>query len=352
MTPLAIDGEGWKDVLWRVWREFNRDRVMLIAAGATFYLLLAVFPALAVMVSVFGLVTDAHRIAGPLGMLRGVVPATAIDIVDSQLASLASQNSAALSLGFSVSFLFALWSANNGIKTLFEAMNVAYEEREKRSFIRLNLLALLYTLGAMLLALLAILGVGIVPLVVGLVGYSGFAQTLTAWLRWPVLFIVSAGSIALLYRYGPSRHPAKWRWVLWASVLVTAVWLATAALFSWYLASFANYNATYGSLGAIIAFMMWTWVSMVVLIMGAELAAEAEHQSLCDTTSGPPRRRGERGAVMADTIGAARPGAPESRPSRPPKGGPGKKVAAAAVRFAAAIAILGVGWLAGRFTRQ
>jgi membrane protein len=327
--PWAIGFQGWKDILWRVWSEFNRDRVMLIAAGATFYLLLAIFPALAVMVSAFGLVTDPHRIAGLVEMLRGVVPAAAIDILDSQLGSLASKNNVALSFGFAVGFLFALWSASNGIKTLFEAMNIAYEETEKRSFVRLNLLALLYTLGAMVFALLAILGVGIVPVVLGFVGYSGFAQTAVVWLRWPALFLVAAGSIALLYRYGPSRHPARWRWVLPASALVTVVWLVTAILFSWYLASFANYNATYGSLGAVIGFMMWTWVSMVVLIMGAELAAAAEHRTFATQGTDPePARREGQSAVAA------------------------KKANASAMAFAAAIGVLAIGWLTGRLTRQ
>lgn len=339
-------------MLWRVGREFMHDRVMLVAAGATFYLLLAIFPGLAVMVSVFGLVADPHRIAPLIDTLRGIVPTSAIDILDEQLASLAGQSSAALTFGFAVGLLFALWSANNGIKTLFEAMNIAYEETEKRSFVRLNLLALLFTLGGMIVAFFAIVGVGVVPAVLGFVGFAGATETLMVWLRWPLLFAVSVVGIALVYRYGPSRRRARWRWVVWASVLVTLAWLATAMLFSWYLSRFADYNATYGSLGAVIGFLMWTWVSLVVLIMGAELAAEAEHQTACDSTVGPDRPMGERGATMADTLGAARPGVPEvPAPKAPSSGAVVARGAARRLRLAAAVCGLAAGWMLGRIGR-
>lgn len=305
-APHQIDWEGWKDILWRVWHEFNRDRVMLVAAGATFYLLLAAFPAMLVLVSLFGLVGDPTAIADQLSLLSGVLPASTISFIAGQLKSLASQNHATLTFGFVFSFLVALWSALGGVKTLFEAMNIAYEEEEKRSFVWLNLLALLFTAGAMVVSSVFVIGVGVVPVALALIGLNNAAASIVSYGRWPVLLVVAAIAISILYRYGPSREHAKWRWITLGGVIATLLWLLTAAVFSWYLSNFANYNATYGSLGAVVGFLMWMWVSMLVLIMGAELDAEAEHQTAVDSTTGPEVPMGERGATMADTLGRQR----------------------------------------------
>jgi membrane protein len=304
--PSEFPWLGWKDILWRVYAEFAADRITLIAAGASFYLLLALFPALAAFVSLYGFVADPVTIADHIAFLGGVLPSGGVDLIRTQLESLAAQNEAALSFGFIFGLLFALWSANNGIKTLFEALNVVYEEREKRGFIKLNLVSLLFTLGAIILGILFIVGVGVVPALIAFVGLDGFQETLISLLRWPALLIVSALAISLLYRFGPSREYAQWRWISWGSVLATVLWLVASVLFSWYLSNFADYNATYGSLGAVIGFMMWTWISVVILLAGAELNAEMEHQTARDSTTGPPRPMGLRGATMADTLGRSR----------------------------------------------
>jgi len=305
-TPSKIPLEGWKDILWRTWAEFSADRITLIAAGATFYLLLALFPALAAFVSMYGFVADPVTIADHIAFLGGVLPSGGIELIRTQLTALATQNEAALSFAFIFGLLFALWSANNGIKTLFEALNVAYDETEKRAFFRLNLITLGFTLGAIVIAILFIVSVGVVPAVLAFVGFGTVAETLISLARWPVLFGAAALGISVLYRYGPSRERAKWRWVTWGSALATAVWLIASVLFSWYLTNFADYNATYGSLGAVIGFMMWTWISVVILLLGAELNAEIEHQTARDSTTGPEKPMGERGATMADTIGESR----------------------------------------------
>ena len=305
-NPSEIPLEGWKDILWRVWAEFNEDRLTLIAAGAAFYLLLALFPALAAFVALYGFVADPVTIADHIAFLAGVLPSGGVELISTQLRALASQNEAALSFAFVFGLLFALWSANNGIKTLFEALNVAYEEREKRSFLRLNLVSLLFTLGAIVIGIVFIVSVGVVPAALSLVGLSGAEEMLISLTRWPVLFIASAAAISLLYRYGPSRERARWRWVTWGSAMATLLWLVSSILFSWYLSNFADYNATYGSLGAVIGFMMWTWISVVILLLGAELNAELEHQTARDSTTGPEMPMGARGASMADTLGASR----------------------------------------------
>ncbi|MFU0504398.1 YihY/virulence factor BrkB family protein [Pseudaminobacter sp. NGMCC 1.201702] len=301
--PSELPKLAWKDILWRVWSEVNDDRVMLVAGGVTFYLLLALFPALAAFVSLYGFVADPKTIADHISYLGGLLPAAGIDIIKTQLGSLLAEGDRALGIGFLVGLGVALWSANNGIKALFDAMNIAYEETEKRSFLMLNLSSAAFTLGALLIGILLLLAVGVVPAMLALLNLERWAQALIAIGRWPVLLGAVWFGISLIYRFGPSRRSAKWRWLNWGAVTATVVWMAASAGFSFYLQNFADYNATYGSLGAVIGLMMWTWISVIILIVGAELNAEMEHQTAQDSTVGRPKPMGERGAVVADTIG-------------------------------------------------
>jgi membrane protein len=309
-APHRIPWPGWKDILWRVWREIGEDRITLVAAGVTFYLLLALFPALAAFVSLYGFVADPKTIADHIAYLGGILPSGGFEMIRGQIQALTAESGKALSVSFVVGFLAALWSANNGIKALFEAMNVAYEETEKRSFLAVNLLSFAFTLAAMIVGILLIVVVGVVPTVLSFLHLDGMTNILVLVFRWPLLLVAVAVGISILYRYGPSREPARWTWITWGAALATVVWLAASLVFSWYLQNFADYNATYGSLGAVIGFMMWTWISVLILLAGAELNAEIEHQTARDSTTGKPLRRGERGAAMADTVGSSR----EDRP--------------------------------------
>jgi membrane protein len=297
---------GWRDILWRVWEESSEDRITLIAAGSAFYLLLAMFPALAAFVSIYGFVADPSTVADHVAFLGGLMPSGGLDLVRGQLEALARQDRNALSIGFIVAILTAFWSANNGVKTLFEAINIAYEEREKRSFIRLNLIAFAFTLGAMFIAIAMIVAVGVVPAMLALLRLGQFSELIIGLLRWPILLVMVAAGISIIYRYGPSRERAKWRWITWGGTLATIAWLAASMGFSFYLQNFADYNATYGSLGAVVGMMLWIWISVVILILGAELNAEMEHQTAVDTTTGEPKPMGERGAVVADTLGSVK----------------------------------------------
>ena len=302
--PSEIPPAGWWDVGWRVWQEVGEDRVLLIAAGATFYLLLALFPALAAFVSLYGFVADPVTVADHVSHLGGLLPSAGVDIIRSQLQALASQNQRALGIGLLTGLAIALWSANNGIKALFEAINIAHEETEKRGFVKLNLISLAFTLGALLIAIGLILAVGVVPAVLAYLRLGAWTETLIAIARWPVLLIAILTGISLIYRFGPSRRAPKWRWLSWGAVIATVVWIAASWGFSFYLQNFADYNATYGSLGAVIGLMMWTWISVIILIVGAEINAEMEHQTARDSTTGErDKPMGERGAVMADTLG-------------------------------------------------
>jgi membrane protein len=296
----------WKDISLRVWSEVNDDRVFLIAAGVTFYLLLALFPALAAFVSIYGFVADPRTIAEHTSYLGGLLPNAGLDLIREQLLSLTATGDQVLTAGFVVGLSIALWSANNGIKALFDAMNVAYEETEKRSFFALNLLSAAFTLGALLIGVTLLVAVGVLPALLALLRLDAWAETLIAVGRWPLLLACIWFTTSLIYRYGPCRQKAKWRWLNWGALVATVVWMAVSVAFSFYMENFADYNATYGSLGAVIGLMMWTWISVIILILGAELNAEMEHQTAVDSTTGEPTPIGQRGARVADTV-ATRP---------------------------------------------
>lgn len=301
--PSAIPGAGWKDIARRVFSAIGEDRVLLVAGGVTFYLLLALFPALAAFVSLYGLVADPHAIADHVAALEGVLPEEAIEMIQGELGSLAQQQGGALTFGFLISFGIAFWSANNGIKAIIEALNIAYDEQEKRSFIRLTLVSFAFTLGAMLVATTMLLSVGVVPALLALLDLGGVGELAIRLLRWPILLVLIALGLTILYRYAPSRETPQWRWVTWGSGIATIVWLLTSIAFTIYLENFADYNATYGSLGALIGLLLWIWLSMIVVIVGAELNGEIEHQTRRDTTTGEPQPMGERGAAKADRLG-------------------------------------------------
>ncbi|WP_434064269.1 YihY/virulence factor BrkB family protein [Pararhizobium gei] len=304
-TPNEIPAKGLRDVFWRVVTETIEDRVTLIAAGVAFFILLALFPALAALVSLYGFIADPQTMANHITFLADVLPPGAFDMIITQLNVLVQQKNSSLSLTFLASLAIALWSANSGVKALFDAMNIAYGEAEKRGFIHLNAMSLLFTFGALIFSATFIAAVGVVPALLAYLWLDTWQEILIRFLRWPVLLVVIAVAIGLVYHFGPSRERAKLRWLSWGAVFSTLLWLIASILFSFYLETFADYNATYGALGALIGFMVWTWISMIILIVGAQLNAELEHQTACDTTTGSPKPMGERGAYVADTLGEA-----------------------------------------------
>jgi membrane protein len=305
-TPSQIPVRGWKDILLRVYDNISEHRVIAIAAGVTFYTILAIFPAIAALVALYGLFADPGTIANHLKTLSSFVPGGAIDVVGEQLGRVASQGNRTLGFTFAFSLLVSLWSANAGMKAIFDALNIVYAEREKRGFIKLNAISLAFTVGALVLVSLAIGAMIILPIALGYVGLGSATEWILTLGRWPLLLIAISLGIALIYRYGPSRSEPQWHWISWGSAFAAIGWLIVSLLFSWYAQNFGNYNKTYGSLGAVIGFMTWIWLSSIVILIGAELNAEMEHQTARDTTTGHPKPLGTRGARMADTIGAAR----------------------------------------------
>ncbi|MFC7705827.1 YihY/virulence factor BrkB family protein [Plastorhodobacter daqingensis] len=304
--PLQIPLAGWKDILWRSYGQLGQDRVMLVAAGVTFYGLLALFPALTALISVYGLFADAGTVVRHVGMMEGLLPDSAIEILSGQMERIAAQPTGQLGFGFVMGLGITLWSANNGMKAIFDAMNVAYNEVEGRSFLRLTAVSLFFTLCAMALVVVIIGVVVLLPVALRFVGLDGLGELALRVGRWPVLLLALIGAICVIYRFAPDRERPDWRWV-WPGALVAAVvWVAASIGFSWYVTSFDSYNETYGSLGAVIAFMVWMWVSATIVIMGAELNAEMERQTRRDSTTGAPLPMGQRGAQAADTLGQSR----------------------------------------------
>lgn len=305
VTPSQIPSRGWKDILARVYRGISEDRVLALAAGSTYYVLLAIFPATAALVAIYGLFSNPADIGHQLSALNGFLPGGAMDVLGEELKRLSSQSNGTLSFALIGGLVIALWSANSGVKALFDSLNQVYGEKETRSFIKLNLLTLAFTLSAIVLLALSLAAIVVLPVIFNDAGISGAAAVAVQVGRWPLLFIVLSLALALVYRFGPDRREPKWRWVTWGSAAAAILWIIASILFSWYAANFGSFNKTYGSLGAIIGFMIWIWISMIVVLLGAELDAEIEHQTVRDTTTGPAKPMGQRRAHMADTVGAA-----------------------------------------------
>ncbi len=300
-APHEIPPRGWWDILKRTAAEISNDRVLTEAAGVTFYALLALFPAIAALISIYGLFADPESIGRHLELAAGFVPGGGLQIIEEQVRRITEKGGGALGFGAVLGLGVSLWSANQAMKAIVDSLNVVYEEEEKRGFLKRTAVTMTFTIGAILFVLLAVAAVVVLPVVMAFVGLGGM-DTLLRLARWPLLLAGIGLFLALLYRYGPSRETARWRWVSWGSATAAILWVAGSVAFSWYVSNFGTYNETYGSLGAVIGFMTWIWVSATVILAGAELDAEMEHQTARDTTTGPERPMGTRGARMADRV--------------------------------------------------
>ena len=312
-NPLQIPWAGWKDILWRTYESTNDDRLLATAAGVVFFGLLAVFPAITALVSSYGLFADASTIGANLQTLALMLPEGSFQIVQDQIARVLSKGNASLGATFLFGLVLALWSANAGVKAIIDALNVVNEEREKRSFVRLNLISLAFTTAGIAALLLMVSAVVAFPLALDHLGISPDSKFIVSLARWPLLFAILLVALGLLYRFGPSRRAARWQWLSVGTVAAALLWIAGSSALSWYLSNFGEYDATYGSLGAAIGLMMWMWMSAIIVLCGAELNSEIEHQTAQDSTVGPPKPLGTRGAVMADTLGPAVPAVSKSQ---------------------------------------
>ncbi len=300
--PAQIPARGWWDILKRSVAQISEDRVLTEAAGITFYSLLALFPAIGAMISIYGLFADPAAISEHLQAVSVIVPQGGMQIIDEQVKRIVSKGGTSLGIGAVIGLVTSLWSANQAMKALVDALNVVYSEKERRGFLLRNAVTLAFTLGGILFILLAMASVVVLPVAMHFLGIEGTLGTLLGLGRWPVLLAAIGLFLAFVYRFGPSRDRAQWRWVSWGSAAAAIGFVAVSVGFSYYVSNFGSYNETYGSLGAVIGFMTWVWLSSTVVLVGAELDAEMEHQTARDTTSGPERPIGARGAKMADTV--------------------------------------------------
>ena len=303
--PQEIPSRGWLDVAKRVKNQIKRDRLSIVAAGVAFYGLLAVFPGLVALVGFYGLLVEPAQVERHVSAISHMLPPQAAELLLGQLHDLATTDRAALGIGAIGGLLLALWSASSAVRTLMEALNVAYHEEESRGTIRFYGTALILTFGGVIAVVIAIALVVGVPAFLKLIGLGGILETVLALVRWRVLAVLAILGFAVLYRYGPSRAKPRWRWVTWGAAFAVALWILGSALFSVYVTRFGNYNETYGAAGAVVILLMWFLLSSYAVLIGAEINGETERQTRNDTTSGRDRPMGARRAYAADTVGEA-----------------------------------------------
>lgn len=276
--PTDLSGSGWRAVVVRVGTSLREDNLTLVAAGVAFYGLLAIFPALTALISIYGLAADPGQVQQQIAGTAGVVPPSVRQLLQAHAGGIAGPSNGALSIGVAVGFLLTLWSARRGAKALIEALNIAYEVRETRGMVLRAALTLLLTVAAILLAIVALVAVVAIPAMLNHLGLGEAGQLAVSAVRWPILAVLIAGAFAALYRFAPNRRRPAWRWVACGAAAATALWLIASALFSFYVSTFAHYNQVYGSVGAIVVLLLWLFISALIVLIGAEVNAEIEQQ--------------------------------------------------------------------------
>lgn len=303
--PTEVPKEGWLDILARTKQQVGEDNLSIVAAGVGFYAFVAVVPSLAALVSIYGLVADPSAVGEQIASLASVLPNEVLPMIREQMLRITS-NSQAAGIGAIVGVLLAIYSSASATKALITGLNIAYDETEQRGFLKLNLIAIVLTLGGILGALLAIGLVAVLPAVLERLHITGQVELLLNLARWPILVGGFMASLAVVYRYGPCRQDAQWKWVSPGAIVAGLLWLLGSGAFSLYVSKFASYDKTYGPLGTVVVFMMWLFISAFTVLIGAEFNSELERQTKRDTTDGAEKPLGERGATSADTVGPSR----------------------------------------------
>jgi membrane protein len=304
-SPAQIPPKGWRDVLLRLRYDIKEDQIGLVAAGVAFYAMLALFPALIALVSVYGLVVGPEQAAAQARQLTDIMPREAADLIGTQLTNVASTSSGAKITSLVISVATALWSASSGMKALITGVNIAYDEPETRGFLKLRGLALLLTVGAIIVFALAIGAIAVFPALASKLPGGAVLEAVAGVLRWVVLAAVIIGGLAIIFRLSPDRDQPRMRWVSSGAVLATVFWLLASIGFSFYVENFGSYNKTYGSLAAVVILLFWLYISAFIILLGAELNGQLELQTRKDTTTGPARPLGRRDAYAADKVAPA-----------------------------------------------
>ena len=308
-TPTEIPWRGWRQILKRAWAENGADNMPIIGGGVAFFGFLAILPTLTATISLYGLVASPQTVAQQIQSLSQHLPRDTSALIATQLENITSHSGGALTVGLVVSILAALWSASGGVNNLMKAVNIAYDEVETRTFLKLRALSLVLTLGAIVFVLITFSLVAVLPVVLGKLPLGVVGTVLAQVLRWVLLLGLMVGALAVLYRVAPDRDAPKFRWVSLGSVVVTVLWAVVSLLFSFYVNNFGSYDKTYGAIAGVIVLMLWLQLTVFLVLLGAEINAEAEHQTARDTTQGEPEPMGRRDATVADTL----PDPPEPR---------------------------------------
>jgi membrane protein len=300
--PTEIPWRGWKQILKRSWAENKADNMPIIAGGVAFFGFLSIFPALIALISLYGLVASPETVARQVENLSAQLPDSAAELIGDQLTAIVNNSSSALSVSLVVSILAALWSASGGMGNLITAVNLAYDEVEARNFVKLKLLSLGLTLASIVFVIVTFGLLAIVPAVIEALPLGIVGTILAQVARWVLLLAVFAGSLAVLYRVAPDRDAPRFRWVSLGAVIVTVIWAAVSVVFALYVDNFGSYDKTYGAIAGVIVLMLWLYLTCYLVLLGAEINSEAEHQTAHDTTTGEPQPMGARDAKMADTL--------------------------------------------------
>jgi membrane protein len=302
-SPLSFPRRAWREVLGRVWVKTGNDNISLMAAGVAFYAFLAFVPLLAALVMTYGLIADPSTIADHMRKIIEVVPKDAAKLILDQIVSLVTASTGKKGLGLLLALLVSIYGATRASGAIIMALNVVYEQRERRSLIKTTIISFVMIVAAIAVALVGLLAASVLTLLGKWANRLGDVTTITIGAAtWIVAASLACFAIGAAYRYAPDRHDAQWRWVSLGSILATMLWLVATLGFGAYAATIGNYNATYGSLGAVVVLLMWLYVSAYAILLGASINAETERQVECDTTTGRPKPRGTRGATVADEV--------------------------------------------------
>lgn len=304
--PTEIPPRGWRDVLARVRLEAQDDHLGLLAGGIAFFALLAIVPAAAATMAIYGLVSDPAEIERQVVDALDAAPAEVRELVGEQMSTIAEASAGRTVLAAALAIVLAFWSASGAVSNLMTALNVVYDEDETRGFARRRGTALALTLGAIVFVIFALGLIAVVPVAIDSLDLGTVGVVLAWTVRWVVLLLAMLVALAVVYRSAPDRDAARWVWASPGALAATLVWLIASVLFSVYVANFGSYNETYGSLAAVVILMLWLQITAMVVLYGAELNSELERQTARDTTVGEPRPLGERNAYAADTVGASR----------------------------------------------
>lgn len=300
--PGEIPASGWKEIGSRVLSEIKKDHVQIVSAGVGFYFFMALFPTIVAALSIYGLVMDPSQIQGHISGLNNVLPGEAAEMIRGFIEPIVSKPDSTLGWGMVLSILISIWSANQGTNALFEGVNIAYNEIDNRSFIKKTALTLAFTIGGLILGILAVVLVVLFPAFVEHIPVGSTIQTVLSWCRWLILAAFIIFGLGLIYKKAPDRDSPELKWISWGSIIATVLWVIGSLLFSFYVNNFGSYDDMYGSFAAVIIMLLWLFLTSFIILLGAEINSEMEHQTQKDTTVGPDQPMGQRGGYHADHV--------------------------------------------------